>query len=87
MSATGEQARPSLTDPFEIGGVPIANRVLLAPLAGTSEKAVQQAIVEALVNRTSEEARMILERLKDSSHPQVSYWAKEGLRKYEMSKD
>jgi tRNA-dihydrouridine synthase B len=34
MSATGEQARPSLTDPFEIGGVRIANRVLLAPLAG-----------------------------------------------------
>jgi len=36
MSATGENAsgRPSLTDPFEIGGVPIANRVLLAPLAG-----------------------------------------------------
>ena len=26
--------RPDLTDPFEIGGVPIANRVLLAPLAG-----------------------------------------------------
>src|SRR6188472_1251389 len=24
----------ALTDPFEIGGVPIANRVLLAPLAG-----------------------------------------------------
>src|ERR1700742_81324 len=30
MSAT----RPELTDPFEIGGVRIANRVLLAPLAG-----------------------------------------------------
>src|ERR1700729_1173217 len=30
MSAT----RPDLTDPFEIGGVPIANRVVLAPLAG-----------------------------------------------------
>jgi tRNA-dihydrouridine synthase B len=30
MSAT----RPQLTDPFEIGGVPIANRILLAPLAG-----------------------------------------------------
>jgi tRNA-dihydrouridine synthase B len=30
MSAT----RPELTDPFEIGGVPIANRILLAPLAG-----------------------------------------------------
>jgi len=29
MSAT-----PELTDPFEIGGLPIANRVLLAPLAG-----------------------------------------------------
>jgi tRNA-dihydrouridine synthase B len=26
--------RPKLTDPFEIGGVQIANRVLLAPLAG-----------------------------------------------------
>jgi hypothetical protein len=25
---------PELTDPFEIGGVRIANRVLLAPLAG-----------------------------------------------------
>ncbi len=36
MSATGEDgsARPALTDPFEIGGVRIANRVLLAPLAG-----------------------------------------------------
>src|SRR5690242_19255020 len=36
MSATVERraARPALTDPFEIGGVPIANRVLLAPLAG-----------------------------------------------------
>jgi tRNA-dihydrouridine synthase B len=30
MNAT----RNELTDPFEIGGVPIANRVLLAPLAG-----------------------------------------------------
>jgi nifR3 family TIM-barrel protein len=30
MNAT----RPELTDPFEIGGVPIDNRVLLAPLAG-----------------------------------------------------
>lgn len=30
MTAT----RPELTDPFEIGGVPISNRVLLAPLAG-----------------------------------------------------
>ena len=30
MTAT----RHELTDPFEIGGVPIANRVLLAPLAG-----------------------------------------------------
>ena len=27
-------AQPPLTDPFEIGGIPIANRVLLAPLAG-----------------------------------------------------
>ena len=26
--------RPALTDPFEIGGVRLANRVLLAPLAG-----------------------------------------------------
>src|SRR5215208_6486280 len=34
MSATGEHARPALTDPFEIGGIGIANRVLLAPLAG-----------------------------------------------------
>src|SRR6201990_588531 len=32
MSAT----RPELTDPFEIGGVPIAKRVLLAPLAGNA---------------------------------------------------
>ncbi|HVO54479.1 MAG TPA: tRNA-dihydrouridine synthase [Solirubrobacterales bacterium] len=32
MNATPEQ--PSLTEPFEIGGVRIANRVLLAPLAG-----------------------------------------------------
>jgi nifR3 family TIM-barrel protein len=30
MTAT----RPELTDPFEIGGVPISNRILLAPLAG-----------------------------------------------------
>src|ERR1700760_168156 len=30
MNAT----RPELTDRFEIGGVPIANRVVLAPLAG-----------------------------------------------------
>src|SRR6201996_8594630 len=36
MSATPPEpaARPALTDPFEIGGVPIANRVVLAPLAG-----------------------------------------------------
>ena len=27
-------AQPPLTEPFEIGGVPISNRVLLAPLAG-----------------------------------------------------
>jgi nifR3 family TIM-barrel protein len=32
MTATSEQ--PALTEPFEIGGVRIANRVLLAPLAG-----------------------------------------------------
>jgi tRNA-dihydrouridine synthase B len=32
MKGTPEQ--PALTDPFEIGGVEIANRVLLAPLAG-----------------------------------------------------
>ena len=36
MSATAENAggQPALTEPFEIGGVTIANRVLLAPLAG-----------------------------------------------------
>src|SRR3954454_54113 len=36
MSATADNgaAQPALTEPFEIGGVPIANRVLLAPLAG-----------------------------------------------------
>src|SRR5512133_944458 len=32
MSSNG--AQPRLTEPFEIGGVRIANRVLLAPLAG-----------------------------------------------------
>jgi nifR3 family TIM-barrel protein len=32
MSATSNQ--PPLTDPFEIGGIEISNRVLLAPLAG-----------------------------------------------------
>jgi tRNA-dihydrouridine synthase B len=32
--ASGATGHPALTDPFEIGGVPIANRVLLAPLAG-----------------------------------------------------
>ncbi len=30
----GAAGQPDLTEPFEIGGVPIANRVLLAPLAG-----------------------------------------------------
>src|ERR1043165_9912210 len=36
MSATVDNAgsRPALTEPFEIGGVRLANRVLLAPLAG-----------------------------------------------------
>jgi tRNA-dihydrouridine synthase B len=36
MSATADNAarRPDLTDPFEIGGIAISNRVLLAPLAG-----------------------------------------------------
>jgi nifR3 family TIM-barrel protein len=36
MSATPPEPgdRPALTDPFEVGGVPIANRILLAPLAG-----------------------------------------------------
>ncbi|HST70507.1 MAG TPA: tRNA-dihydrouridine synthase [Solirubrobacterales bacterium] len=36
MSATAEHgaSQPALTDPFEIGGIRIANRVLLAPLAG-----------------------------------------------------
>ncbi len=36
MSAIAEHgaAQPALTEPFEIGGVPISNRVLLAPLAG-----------------------------------------------------
>src|SRR4051795_6218059 len=36
MNATDDigAARPALTDPFEIGGVALANRVLLAPLAG-----------------------------------------------------
>src|ERR671937_1969217 len=28
------EQRPQLTDPFEIGGVAVSNRVLLAPLAG-----------------------------------------------------
>src|ERR1700760_347239 len=32
MNAT----RPELTDPFEIGGIRLANRILLAPLAGTA---------------------------------------------------
>ena len=34
MSATEQLTRPALTDPFEIGDVHIANRVMLAPLAG-----------------------------------------------------
>jgi tRNA-dihydrouridine synthase B len=34
MNATNESPQPALTEPFEIGGVPISNRVLLAPLAG-----------------------------------------------------
>ena len=34
MPATPERPQPPLTDPFEIGGIRIANRVLLAPLAG-----------------------------------------------------
>ena len=36
MSETSpdSQGQPALTDPFEIGGVRISNRVLLAPLAG-----------------------------------------------------
>jgi tRNA-dihydrouridine synthase B len=36
MSATGDTPgrQPALTEPFEIGGVRLANRVLLAPLAG-----------------------------------------------------
>lgn len=36
MSAASERgtAQPALTEPFEIGGVRLANRVLLAPLAG-----------------------------------------------------
>jgi tRNA-dihydrouridine synthase B len=35
MSATAERSpQPALTEPFEIGGVHLANRVLLAPLAG-----------------------------------------------------
>jgi tRNA-dihydrouridine synthase B len=33
MSATPD-SQPALTEPFEIGGVSVANRVLLAPLAG-----------------------------------------------------
>lgn len=33
-AAAGQGARPALTEPFEIAGVKIANRVLLAPLAG-----------------------------------------------------
>ena len=32
--ALSDPAQPALTDPFEIGGIAIANRVLLAPLAG-----------------------------------------------------
>jgi tRNA-dihydrouridine synthase B len=31
---SSRDGQPALTEPFEIGGVPIANRVLLAPLAG-----------------------------------------------------
>ncbi|HEU4905034.1 MAG TPA: tRNA-dihydrouridine synthase [Solirubrobacterales bacterium] len=34
MRGTPEQTQPPLTDPFAIGGVELANRVLLAPLAG-----------------------------------------------------
>jgi tRNA-dihydrouridine synthase B len=33
-SAAGTNEQPPLTEPFELGGVRIANRVLLAPLAG-----------------------------------------------------
>src|SRR5256714_4287952 len=32
--ATSNSEQPALTEPFSIGGVQIANRVLLAPLAG-----------------------------------------------------
>src|SRR5215212_6708166 len=32
--ADTDGGRPALTEPFELGGVRIANRVLLAPLAG-----------------------------------------------------
>jgi tRNA-dihydrouridine synthase B len=32
--STASGARPELTDPFEIGGIRLSNRVLLAPLAG-----------------------------------------------------
>src|ERR1700759_4351209 len=34
LPAAIQPGRPALTDPFEIGGVRVANRVLLAPLAG-----------------------------------------------------
>src|SRR4051794_7645353 len=43
MSATGEDqgTRPELIDPFEIGGGRLANRVLLAPLAGYGNRLVR----------------------------------------------
>lgn len=34
MSETRNSTQPALTEPFEIGGIRLANRVLLAPLAG-----------------------------------------------------
>ena len=34
LATTSTGSQPALTEPFEIGGVEISNRVLLAPLAG-----------------------------------------------------
>src|SRR6202158_1463863 len=79
MTAT---KRNELTDPFEIGGVPISNRVVLAPLAGIGNwfvrlqakrygagLAVSEMVSSFAVHHRNERTCRELLRIHPSEHP------------------
>src|SRR3954451_4299727 len=84
MSATADKAglRPALTEPFEIGGVRLANRVLLAPLAGIGNwfvrlqakrhgagLAVSEMVSSFALHYRNERTLRVLMRIHPDEHP------------------